>query len=253
MAAEITRRDFITTATAGLSVALLSTELNAAEFLEDDQTPTTFSSAFASHLEPKPLPFDPTKLNGLSEKLLRSHWENNYGGSVKALNAIKQRLPAFAEDANLPAYIYNDLKREHLLRTGSVTLHDLYFGNLGGNDKADNTLNTYLAAAFGSAAAWQKEFKRIGAGLSGGSGWVVLGLNLYSGLLENYWQGDHAHAPSATLPILVMDMYEHAYQLDFGAGANAYIQAFFQNIHWQTVSARLEKAIKVRTIWSSIR
>lgn len=212
---------------------------------------TSFPSAFAANHELKPLPFDPAKLNGLSEKLIRSHWENNYGGSVKALNAVKQKLAAFLEDAGLPPYVYNDLKREHLMRTGSVVLHELYFGNLGSTGQPDAALRAALSAAFGTLDSWEKEFRRMGAGLGGGSGWVTLGLNLHSGLLENYWQWDHLHAPSATLPILVMDMYEHSYQMDYGAAAPAYVDAFFRNVRWETVSARLERALKARTIWAS--
>ncbi len=248
MNTAINRRDFLTAVTTGIALAALSDTTNAAEFLEDDKPPVTLISAFAANLELKPLPFDPAKLNGLSEKLIKSHWENNYGGSVKALNTVKQRLQAFLDDANIPPFMYNDLKREHLLRTGSVILHDLYFGNLGGTEKAEATTNKLLAEAFGSSDNWEKEFKRIGAGLGGGSGWVVLGFNLHTGLLENYWQWDHAHAPTATLPILVMDMYEHSYQMDFGAGAVAYIDAFMRNIHWQTVTTRLEKAMKMRAL-----
>jgi len=67
--------------------------------------------------------------------------------------------------------------------------------------------------------------------------------------LENYWQWDHAHAPTATLPVLVLDMYEHSYQMDYGAAATTYVDAFFRNIHWETVSARLDRALKARTIW----
>ncbi len=250
MSSDITRRDFLATATTGIALAAMSESVRANEYLEDDK-PATLTSAFAANYELKPLPFDPAKLNGLSEKLIKSHWENNYGGSVKALNTVKQRLQGYLEDANIPPFMYNDLKREHLLRTGSVILHDLYFGNLGGTDKADANVTKLLAEAFGSSEIWEKEFKRIGAGLGGGSGWVVLGYNIYSGLLENYWQWDHAHAPSATLPILVMDMYEHSYQMDFGAGAAAYIDAFMRNIHWQTVATRLEKAIKIRAVFTN--
>src|SRR5213595_1483960 len=94
------------------------------------------SPAFQSPAELRPLPFDPAKLPGLSERLLRSHWENNYGGSVKALVVVKKRLAAALADKDLPPYVYNDLKREHLLRTGSVVLHEQYFENLGGGGKA---------------------------------------------------------------------------------------------------------------------
>ena len=181
--------------------------------------------------------------------MMRSQWENNYGGSVKALNAVKQKLAALLDDDSLPAYIYNDLKREHLMRTGSVVLHELYFGNLGGTGKPDTAIQKSLIDAFGSVEAWDKEFRRMGVGLGGGSGWVVLGYNLHNGLLENYWQWDHLHAPSSTLPLLVMDMYEHSYQMDYGAAAAKYVDAFFRNIHWESVSTRLEKVLKARVLW----
>lgn len=246
---EITRRAFLATATAGVTLAVMSDSAIADNLTQEPKMTQSLPSAFAATHELKALPFDPAELDGLSEKLLRSHWENNYGGSVKALNTVKQRLAGFLNDANIPPFIYNDLKREHLLRTGSVILHELYFGNLGGTEKPEPSLNKTLAEAFGSTETWEKEFKRIGAGLSGGSGWVVLGYNLHSGLLENYWQWDHSHAPSATLPLLVMDMYEHSYQMDYGAGAAAYVDAFFRNIHWETVTARLDKALKARAMW----
>ena len=85
----------------------------------------------------------------------------------------------------------------------------------------------------------------MGVGLGGGSGWVMLGYNLHSGLLENYWQWDHAHAPSATLPILVMDMYEHAYALDYGAATAKYIDVFMANIQWDSVDRRFEQGGKI--------
>jgi len=94
------------------------------------------SRAFSGQHSPKPLPFDPAKLKGLSEKLVRSHWENNYSGAVKALNVVEQRLASMLSEKDLPAYIYGDLKREELVRTGSVVLHENYFANLGGDGKA---------------------------------------------------------------------------------------------------------------------
>ena len=95
------------------------------------------SPAFTASATLKPLGFDPANLNGLSERLIRSHWENNYGGSVKALAVVKKQLAEALENKDTPPYVYNDLKREHLMRTGSVVLHELYFDNLGGDGKAD--------------------------------------------------------------------------------------------------------------------
>jgi len=100
--------------------------------------------AFRGQHQPKPLPFDPAKLRGLSEKLIRSHWENNYGGSVKALNAVEQRLDGMLKEPDLPAYMYGDLKREELMRTGSVVLHEQYFANLGGDGRAGGDILTAI-------------------------------------------------------------------------------------------------------------
>lgn len=204
------------------------------------EKPTMPLTSFESQAAPKPLPFDPAKLNGLSERLIRSHWENNYGGSVKALTVVKKRLADALSEKDLPPYVYNDLKREHLLRTGSVVFHEYYFDNLGGDGKAGASERKVIANAFGSFDLWETEFRRIGAGLGGESGWVVLGFNTHTGQLENYWLADHAHGPAATLPILVMDMYEHSYQMDFGAAAAKYIDAFFANVQWDAVAKRME-------------
>jgi superoxide dismutase, Fe-Mn family len=199
-------------------------------------------SAFTTLATPKPLPFDASKLDGLSEKLLMSHWQNNYTGSVNALNAVKQRLVALLADDTVQAYVYNDLKREHLLRTGSVVLHDLYFANIGATAR-DSELDAALTSGFGSVATWEKEFRRMGAGLGGGSGWVMLGWNQHSQMLENYWMGDHAHAPAATVPLLMLDMYEHSYAIDYGAATAQYLEAFMRNINWVEVAKRLQQAL----------
>ena len=126
------------------------------------------------------------------------------------------------------------------VRTGSVVLHEAYFGNLGGDGKAGAALRSRMAQSFGTFDAWETEFRKIGQGLGGGSGWVVLGLNRHLNILENYWMADHATGPVDTTPILVMDMYEHAYQMDYGAAAAKYIDAFFVNIQWDRVAARLD-------------
>lgn len=232
-----TRRQFLQTSTAILAVASAARGAEPANTSRD--TPTATALAYVH--KPQPLPFDPKSLHGLSERLIVSHWENNYGGAVRALNAVRHKLQA-ALGSDDPPYIYNDLKREHLIRTGSVVLHELYFGNLGGDGKAPAESRSMLARAFGSFDAWQSEFVRIGQGLGGGSGWVVLGLNEQLGLLENFWLADHASNPPYTRPILVMDMYEHAYHMDYGAAAAKYIDAFLANINWETVDRRMDGA-----------
>jgi Fe-Mn family superoxide dismutase len=208
------------------------------------QNPPATAKAFAGQHQPKPLPFDPTKLKGISEKLIRSHWENNYSGAVRALNAVEQRLAAMLNDKDLPAYIYGDVKREELVRTGSVVLHEQYFANLGGDGKAGGDVLAAIKQTWGSYEQWEAEFKKTGNALGGGSGWVILAHNWHTGELHNYWSWDHMHNAPFSRPLLAMDMYEHAYQMDYGAAAAKYIDAFMQNVKWEEVERRFVSAKK---------
>jgi len=200
--------------------------------------------AFAGQHKPRPLPFDPTKLKGISEKLIKSHWENNYSGAVNALNVVEQRLATMLGDKDLPPYVYGDLKREELVRTGSVVLHEYYFANLGGDGKPDGEVLNAIKQAFASYDQWEAEFKRTGNALSGGSGWVIFSYNLHTGELHNYWSWDHMHNAPTGLPLLVLDMYEHAYHMDYGAAAVKYVDAFMQNAKWEEVNRRYMNAQK---------
>jgi Fe-Mn family superoxide dismutase len=230
------RRALLQATVAGVGAALLAVPNAGAQ----QAGAQVRAESFAQVHQPKPLPFNSASLNGLSQRLIDSHWSNNYGGSVRALNETKRRLADALADRELPAYIYNDLKREHLMRTGSVVLHELYFENLGGNGRADDAARAWLAAGFGQFDRWEAEFRRIANGLGGGSGWVVLGYNRQFGTVENYWMADHLHSPVMSVPLLVMDMYEHSYHMDFGAAAAQYVDAFFNNINWESVLARIE-------------
>ena len=240
LAAE-TRRNVLKGSVAGLAAGLLANSRPA--FGQDaaaGHVPDIAIPAFDSTHELRPLPFRSSSLKGLSKGLIESHWSNNYGGSVRALNETNRRLAAALADANVPAFTYNDLKREHLMRSGSVVLHELYFDNLGGGGNPSADLRGLIGRAFGSYDRWETEYRRIAAGLGGGSGWVVLGYNRQFGTLENYWMADHMHFPAATEPLLVIDMYEHSYHMDYGAATARYIDAFFANIQWDAVSARVK-------------
>lgn len=234
------RRNVIKGAAVGLgSVFAGSASLVQSQEGRSDSRPLISSRPFNGSHEMKPLPYAASSMNGLSTRIIESHWANNYGGSVRALNVVNQRLAEALADADTPAYIYNDLKREHLMRTGSVILHELYFDNLGGDGRAASDTRNLIGAAFGDFDRWETEYRRIAAGLGGGSGWVMLGYNRRFKTLENYWMADHMHSPTDTVPLLVMDMYEHSYQMDFGAATARYIDAFFANINWDTVMARV--------------
>src|SRR6266850_7549771 len=131
---NISRRNAIgTVVAAGAGLALAG--LTSATTTDQTTGGAEVARAFRGQHLPKPLPFDPAKLKGISEKLIKSHWENNYGGAVKALNNVEQSLGAMLSDTDLPPYVYGDLKREELVRTGSVVLHEHYFANLGGDGK----------------------------------------------------------------------------------------------------------------------
>jgi superoxide dismutase, Fe-Mn family len=238
-APDAARRRVLQTA-AGIVAALTATSRTVQAQQEGQQPITVSAESFAQAHEPRPLPFDAGSLDGLSARLIESHWSNNYGGSVRALNEVKRRLADALADTELPAYVYNDLKREHLMRTGSVVLHELYFENLGGNGRPDAAARSLIGSAFGDFDVWETEFRRIANGLGGGSGWAVLGYNRHFGTLENYWMADHMHAPLQTAPLLVIDMYEHSYHMDYGAAAARYVDAFFANIDWEAVLVRIE-------------
>jgi Fe-Mn family superoxide dismutase len=203
----------------------------------------TTARAFAGQHQPKPLPFDPTRLRGISEKLVRSHWENNYGGAVKALNAVEQRLSAMSK-RRICLRTCSDLKREELARSGSVVLHELYFANLGGDPKPGGKAPDVIKQWFGSYEGWEEEFKKTANALGGGSGWVIFAHNAHTGEFHNYWAWDHLHNVPMGRPVLVLDMYEHAYHMDYGAAAAKYVDAFMQNINWEEVNRRVQAVTK---------
>ena len=245
----ITRRTALNGMLMAGSALALTTELPAtsAQTPSTPATPTGAPAFRAGHL-PKPLPFDPAKLKGISEKLMRSHHENNYTGAVGALNLIEKRLAALVADKDTPGYVYADLKREELVRTGSVVLHETYFANLGGDGKAGDDILAALKTHFGSYEQWEAEFKKTAQGLAGGSGWVILAHNFHTGELHNYWAWDHMHNAPFSRPLLALDMYEHAYQMDYGSAAAKYIDAFMQNLHWEEVNRRFVIAQKMAAL-----
>jgi superoxide dismutase, Fe-Mn family len=191
--------------------------------------------------EPAPLPFDPKAIPGLSEKLLTSHHANNYTGAVRRIAAIHAQLAAL-DPATAPGFQLNGLKREELIATNSMILHEHYFGNMGAAGSVSPALAAMIERDFGSVARWQAEFSGLGKALGGGSGWVVLQYSARDKRLINQWANDHTMALFAGVPILVLDMFEHAYAMDYGAKAAAYVDAFMQIINWNAANARFARA-----------
>ena len=179
----------------------------------------------------------PWTLSYLSVRLIESHYENNYGGAVRRLNAITEQLESL-DYATTPGHVLNGLKREELVALNSTLLHELYFASLGGDGQPTQAMSEALAGDFGSIDRWRAEFTALGYALGGGSGWVLLTRSPRDGTLSNVWAADHTHGMAGGTPILALDMYEHAYHLEFGANAGAYVDAFMANIAWPRVAAR---------------
>jgi superoxide dismutase, Fe-Mn family len=192
-----------------------------------------------------PIHCRPWTLNGLSLKLIESHYENNYGGALRRLNAITIQLESL-DFAKTAGFVLNGLKREELIALNSTLLHELYFASLAfGDGKPTATMADVLARDFGSVDRWRGEFVAMGNALSGGSGWVLLTWLPRDGRLINQYASEHTQAVAGGIPILAMDMYEHAYHMDFGANCKAYVDAFMRNIDWPSVTSRFEDATRV--------
>lgn len=189
---------------------------------------------------PKPLPFDPKSIAGLSEAMLTSHHDNNYVGAVRRLGAIAGQLAAL-DFATAPVFTINGLKREELTAWNSMILHELYFAGLGAPTRPGAALAQAIERDFGSHDRWAAEFAGIGKALGGGSGWVLLTWSPHDGRLMNQWAADHTMTLAGGVHLLALDMYEHAYAIDYGARAASYVDAFMKTIRWTEADARFAK------------
>ncbi len=160
----------------------------------------------------KPLSCDPAKIKGMSERLIVSHYENNYVGAVKRLNLIEEQLAAL-DYAKAAGFLINGVKREQLIAMNSMILHELFFDGLGGQSEPGGALHEALARDFGSFERWRAEFVAMGKALGGGSGWVLLSWSPRDRKLVNQWASDHCHTLAGGTPILALDMYEHSYHI----------------------------------------
>jgi Fe-Mn family superoxide dismutase len=190
--------------------------------------------------EVKPLACDPKRIKGMSEKLIVSHYENNYGGAVRRLNAITEQL-AGLDFAKAPVFVINGLKREELIAANSMILHELFFASLGEESSPAGPLRDALTRDFGSIERWQAEFSAMGKAQGGGSGWVLLTWSPRDRKLVNQWAMDHTTTLAGGQPILALDMYEHSYHMDYGARAAAYVDAFVAAINWANVARAYDR------------
>jgi superoxide dismutase, Fe-Mn family len=188
------------------------------------------TGAKAMAYQPKPMSFDPKSISGISEKVLVSHYDNNYVGAVKRLNAIGTQL-AELDFAKAPNFVINGL-----IAANSMILHEIYFDGLGGASKPGGALAEAIAHDFGSIERWRTEFAAMGKAEGGGSGWVILAYSPRDRRLVNQWAADHTTTLAGGRPVLVLDMYEHAYHMDYGAAAAKYVDIYMEAIKWDNAA-----------------
>ena len=192
-----------------------------------------------------PLFCRPWTLNGITPRLIESHYEHNYGGALSRLNAISDEL-ASLDPVTTSSEVISRLKRDELALLNSTLLHELYFASLGGDGRTlPPTMAEAIAKDFGSADRWRREFMALAETLANGSGWVLLTYVPRDCRLINQTATEHSQSIAGGIPILALDMYEHAYHLDFGANATAYVATFMRNIDWAAVEGRYQDAINV--------
>ena len=227
MTDKIERRDFIH------GVGLVASATAAATLLTQTasaQAPAAPSGGARAY-QPKPLSIDPKTVNGISEKVITSHYENNYMGAVRRLNAIGTQL-AELDFSKASVFVINGLKREELIAMNSMILHEAYFDGLGGAGRPTGGLAEAITRDFGSLDKWRTEFSAMGKAQGGGSGWVILSYSPRDKRLINQWASDHTTNASGGRPVVVLDMYEHAYHMDYGAAAARYVDAYMEAIRW---------------------
>jgi Fe-Mn family superoxide dismutase len=176
---------------------------------------------------------------GFSETLLKNHF-TLYQGYVTNTNKVLEVLELMLKEGKTATPEFAELKRRLGWEFNGMRLHELYFENLGGASPlaANGKLAGEMAESFGGIELWEKDFRGVGA--MRGVGWAVLYQDAATGRLINFWVNEHdvAH-PAGCAPILIMDVFEHAFMLDYGLKRADYIEAFFRNINWAAAEARL--------------
>jgi len=179
-------------------------------------------------------------MEGFSETLLKNHF-TLYQGYVTNTNKLMDTLASMLKEGKVGTPEYAELKRRMGWEFNGMRLHEYYFGNLGGKTAVDKSgkLANKLAENFGSYEDWEKDFR--GTGAMRGIGWVILYQDNVSGELFNQWINEHdVGHPAGCLPILVMDVFEHAFMIDYGLKKADYIETFFKNTNWAVVESRLK-------------
>ena len=189
----------------------------------------------------------PTGLIGISDKQIDFHFNTHYKGYVNKLNEILEKLETVDRSkANQNYSEYRALKVEETFNHMGVVLHELYFENLknGRGTKPGEKLTEMINKNFGSMEKWKEDFKACG---TAHRGWALLVFDLSTGrLINNGLDAHNVYNLSNAIPLLVLDVYEHAYYVDYGPKRAPYLDAFLENVNWEVVNRRLERALRLR-------
>jgi len=228
---NLCRREFLITACAGMTAAVLcSYDHLPAETGKEKKTMAYTAKDYAKLIG----------MEGFSETLLKNHF-TLYQGYVTNTNKVLDTLDQMLKDGKTATPEFAELKRRLGWEFNGMRLHEYYFENLGGKSaiNKDGKLAKKMAGDFGSYEAWEKDFK--GTGAMRGIGWVVLYQDSANGKLINFWINEHdVSHPAGCNPILIMDVFEHAFMIDYGLKRADYIESFFKNIDWAAAEARLK-------------
>lgn len=207
--------------------------------------PQLASAVAVPKVTPKPLVINPDKVKGLSANLLRSHHDNEYAGAVKKLNAVTEELAKIDFAEATPEKI-GELKREEQIAYNSTILHEIYFDGLAeAPSQPSGLLAQAISRDFASFDRWKAEFTGTGKSLASGTGWVILAYAPRDKRLFNFRAENDSMSPAGGVPLLAMDMYEHAYAADYGTDIAKYIEAYVQAIKWTNAERLYREAMRV--------
>lgn len=227
----LNRREFLTLAGIGSASALFNFNNPLFAQITEEEKAMSYTAKDYSKL---------IGMEGFSETILKNHF-TLYQGYVTNTNKVLDTLNQMLKEGKTATPEFSELKRRLGWEFNGMRLHEYYFENLGGKSgiNKEGKLAKKMAEDFGDYATWEKDFRAVGA--MRGIGWAVLYQDSTNGRLINFWINEHdVSHPAGCNPLLILDVFEHAFMLDYGLKRADYIEAFFKNIDWSAAEARLK-------------
>ncbi len=228
----LNRREFLTIAGVGGAAVLLNFNNPLPVSGEEEEKTMAYTAKDYSKL---------IGMEGFSETLLKNHF-TLYQGYVTNTNKVLDTLNQMLKEGKTATPEFSELKRRLGWEFNGMRLHEYYFENLGGKKGGINKegrLAKKMVEDFGSYETWEKDFRAVGA--MRGIGWTILYQDTSNGKLINFWINEHdVSHPAGCNPLLILDVFEHAFMIDYGLKRADYLEAFFKNIDWSAAEARLK-------------